>query len=129
MIAAGFNNRTLLCLTAFALTLSDAVSGGHAPVSIANTTPIAQPALVTEAVDMDSEAQRLAEIEPAAAPAAVAAVVIKSASAMSLHHQFTSQGYTLDAVRKDGEAVPRVFLAQLPRDLPSLASPDFRKAV
>jgi Bax protein len=126
MIAAGFNNRTLLCLTAFAFTLSGAVSNGHAPVQVAMTTPIAQPASLTD-MDMAAEAERLAEIAPAAA--APAAIVIKSASAMSLHHQFTMQGYTLDAVRNEGEAVPRVFLAQLPRDLPSLQSPDFRKAV
>lgn len=127
MTAASFNKRTLLCLSAFAFTLSGAVSDGRAPVSVAHTTPIAQPASL---VDMDAEAGRLAEIAPAAAaPAAVTAVVIKSASAVSLHRQFTLQGYTLDAVRKDGEAVPRVFLAQLPRDLPSLPSPDFRKAV
>lgn len=124
MSAAGFNNRTLLCLTAFAFTLSGAVSDGQAPVRVAMTTPVAQPAVL---VDMNEEAERLAAIEPAAA--APAAIVIKSASAVSLHHQFTMQGYTLDAVRDEGEAVPRVFLAQLPRDLPSLPSPDFRKTV
>ena len=132
MTAASFNKRTLLCLSAFAFTLSGAVSDGRAPVSVAHTTPIAQPASLTETAvltesDLDGEAQRLAEIAPAAA--APAAIVIKSASAVSLHRQFTSQGYTLDAIRKDGEAVPRVYLAQLPRDLPSLPSPDFRKAV
>jgi Bax protein len=129
MTAASFNKRTLLCLGAFALTLSGAVSNGHVPVQVAMTTPIAQPASLTD-IDMAAEAERLAGIETAAgAPAASAAVMIKSASAMSLHHQFTSQGYTLDAVRNEGEAVPRVFLAQLPRDLPALQSPDFRKAV
>lgn len=126
MTAASFNKRTLLCLSAFAFTLSGAVSNGHAPVQVAMTTPIAQPASLVD-MDMDAEATRLAEIAPAAA--APAAIVIKSASAMSLHHQFTQQGYTLDAVRNEGEAVPRVYLAQLPRDLPSLQSPDFRKAV
>src|SRR5690349_19730346 len=126
MTAAGFNNRTLLCLCAFAFTLSGAVSNGHAPVQVALTTPIAQPASLTD-IDMTAEAERLAEIAPAAA--APAAIVIKSATAMSLHHQFTMRGYTLDAVRNEGEAVPRVFLAQLPRDMPSLQSPDFRKAV
>jgi Bax protein len=124
MTAASFNKRTLLCLSAFALTLSGAVSNGHAPVQVAMTTPIAQPAAL---LDMAAEAERLAEIAPAAA--APAAVMIKSASAMSLHHQFTSQGYTLEAVRNEGEAVPRVYLAQLPRDLPALQSPDFRKTV
>jgi Bax protein len=123
MKAASFNKRTLLCLSAVALTLSGAVSDGGAPVRVAMTTPIAQPASV---VDMDAEAESLAHIEPAAAPASV---MLKSVSAISLHQQFTSRGYTLEAVRNDGEAVPRVFLAQLPRDLPSLTSPDFRKAV
>jgi len=84
------------------------------------------PAVVAPAVlDIDREAEQLARIEPAAAPAAV---MIKAVSAVSLHHQFTQRGYTLDAV-KEGEAVPRVFLAQLPRDLPTLLSPDFRKTV
>jgi Bax protein len=91
------------------------------------TTPIAQPALLTDTVDMEAEAARLAGVEPAAG--VPAAITIKSATAMSLHQQFTSRGYTLDAVRNEGEAVPRVFLAQLPRDLPGLQSPDFRKAV
>lgn len=128
MTAASFNKRTLLCLSAFALTLSGAVSNGHVPVQVAMTTPIAQPASLTDmAADMEAEAERLAGIEPAAG--VPAAITIKSATAMSLHQQFTSQGYTLDAVRNEGEAVPRVFLAQLPRDLPALQSPDFRKAV
>jgi Bax protein len=128
MNAASFNSRTLLCLSAFAFTLSGAVSNGHVPVQVALTTPIAQPAsLADAATDLEAEAQRLAQVEPAAA--APAAVMIKSASAMTLHREFTMQGYTLDAVRNEGEAVPRVFLAQLPRDLPALQSPDFRKAV
>ena len=128
MTAASFNKRTLLCLSAFALTLSGAVSNGHAPVQVAMPSPIAQPAaLIDMAAEMAAEAERLADIAPAAA--APAAVMLKSASAMTLHHQFTSQGYTLEAVRNEGEAVPRVFLAQLPRDLPALQSPDFRKTV
>src|SRR5262245_5579216 len=128
MTAASFNKRTLLCLSAFALTLSGAVSNGHMPVQVAMTTPIAQPASLTDmAADMEAEAERLAGIEPAAG--VPAAITIRSATAMSLHHQFTSQGYTLEAVRDEGEAVPRVFLAQLPRDLPALQSPDFRKTV
>jgi Bax protein len=128
MTAASFNKRTLLCLSAFALTLSGAVSNGQAPVQVAMTSPIAQPASLTDmAADMEAEAERLAGIEPAAG--VPAAITIKSASAMSLHQQFTMRGYTLEAVRNEGEAVPRVFLAQLPRDLPALQSPDFRKAV
>lgn len=128
MKAAGFNKRTLLCLSAAALTLSGAVSDGGAPVRVAMTTPIVHPATVVDAMDddMDRDAERLARIEPAAAPAAI---MLKSVTAVSLHQQFTSRGYTLEAVRNEGEAVPRVFLAQLPRDLPSLVSPDFRKAV
>jgi hypothetical protein len=102
MTAAAFNMRTLLCLSAFAFTLSGAVSDGRAPVRVAMTTPVAQPASV---VDMNAEAERLAAIEPAAA--APAAIVIKSVSAVSLHQQFATQGYTLDAVRNEGEAVPR----------------------
>lgn len=123
MKAASFNKRTLLWISAVALTLSGAVSGG-APVRVAMTTPIAQP---LSAFDMERAAERMAAIEPGAG--APAAITIKSASAVSLHQQFTNRGYTLEAVRDDGETVPRVFLAQLPRDLPSLTSPDFRKTV
>jgi Bax protein len=93
------------------------------------TTPIAGAtgaAIESAAIDMDREAARFAQIEPAAAPASV---MIRSVSSVSLHQQFTQRGYTLDAVRNEGEAVPRVFLAQLPRDLPALPSPDFRKTV
>lgn len=35
--------------------------------------------------------------------------------------------YTLDAVRDDGAAVPRLFLAHVPADLPHLDSPEARK--
>jgi Bax protein len=124
MKAAGFNKRIVLCLGAVALTLSGAVSDGGAPVRVAMTSPIAH--AVGAAVDMDREAERFARIEPAAAPASI---MIRSVSAASLHHHFAQRGYTLDAVRNEGEAVPRVFLAQLPRDLPALMSPDFRKTV
>jgi Bax protein len=123
MNAASFNKRIVLCLGTAALTLSGAVSDGAAPV-VAMTTPVAT--AVAEAIDMDREAERFAQIEPAAAPAAV---TLRSISTASLHHHFTQRGYTLDAVRNEGEAVPRVFLAQLPRDLPALPSPDFRKTV
>jgi Bax protein len=123
MTAASFKRWTVFSVCAATLTLSGAVSDGRAPVRVATSSP----AIVAPAVlDMDREAARFAQIEPAAAPASV---MIKAVSAVSLHHQFTQRGYTLDAVRNDGEAVPRVFLAQLPRDLPTLLSPDFRKAV
>lgn len=123
MNAASFNKRIVLCLGAAALTLSGAAPDGGAPV-VAMTTPVATAAAT--AIDMDREAERFAQIEPAAAPAAV---MLRSVSTASLHHHFTQRGYTLDAVRNEGEAVPRVFLAQLPRDLPALPSPDFRKTV
>lgn len=124
MKAASFNKRIVLCLGAAALTLSGAVPDGAAPVRAAPTTPVADAAAT--AIDMDREAARFARIEPAAAPAAV---MLRSVSTASLHHHFAQRGYTLDAVRNEGEAVPRVFLAQLPRDLPTLPSPDFRKTV
>ncbi len=124
MKAASFNKRIVLTLGAVALTLSGAVSDGSGPVPVAMTMPIAD--AVPAAVDMDLEAARFARIEPAAAPASI---MIRSVSATALHHQFTQRGYTLDAVRNEGERVPRVFLAQLPRDLPALPSPDFRKTV
>ncbi len=123
MKAASFRKWTVFSVCAATLTLSGAVSDGRAPVRVAIPSPaVTAPALV----DIDREAERFAKIEPAAAPASM---MIRAVSAVSLHHHFTQRGYTLDAVRRDGEAVPRVFLAQLPRDLPTLLSPDFRKTV
>lgn len=123
MKAASFRKWTVFSICAATLTLSGAISDGRAPVRVAMTSPaIVAPALI----DADREAERLARIEPAAAPASM---TIRAVSAVSLHHHFTQRGYTLDAVRKEGGAVPRVFLAQLPRDLPTLLSPDFRKTV
>jgi Bax protein len=58
-----------------------------------------------------------------------AAAMPGSASAMTLYKEFTARGYTLDAVRSAREAVPRVFLARLPGDLPEIDSSDLRKAV
>jgi Bax protein len=132
MNAASFKKSTVLSLGALAFTLSGAVSDGGAPVRVAMTTPIAAAtgaaieSIETAAIDMDREAERFARIEPAAAPASV---MLRSVTSTSLYQQFTERGYTLEAVRDDGEAVPRVFLAQLPRDLPALPSPDFRKTV
>ena len=122
-MAGSFRKWTVFSVCAATLTLSGAVSDGRAPVRVAVPSPaVVAPALV----DVDREAERLARIEPAAAPASM---TIRAVSAISLHNHFVQRGYTLDAVRKEGEAVPRVFLAQLPRDLPTLLSPDFRKTV
>lgn len=52
----------------------------------------------------------------------------RAPSAASLFAHFTSLGYTLDSVRQL-EAVPRIYLAGLPHDLPEIASSDVRKAV
>ncbi len=48
-------------------------------------------------------------------------------SASVLGDKFARQGYTLDAVRSDSVPVPRLFLARLPSDLPSLDSVPLRK--
>lgn len=53
----------------------------------------------------------------------------RNASAAALYQYFVGQGYTLDSVRDEGSAVPRVLLARLPQDLPKLDSVDVRKAV
>jgi Bax protein len=47
----------------------------------------------------------------------------------ALEERLTDRGYTLAAVRDDGAAVPRLFLARLPADLPTLDSPESRKEV
>src|SRR5262245_35276495 len=53
----------------------------------------------------------------------------RNASAAALFSYFVGQGYTLDSVRLDNGAVPRVLLGRLPNDLPKLDSVDVRKAV
>jgi len=50
-------------------------------------------------------------------------------TATALGDQFTEQGYTLEALRRESVAVPRVFLAKLPADLPRLDSISLRKEV
>jgi Bax protein len=50
-------------------------------------------------------------------------------TATALGDHFTEQGYTLDALRRDSVAVPRLFLARLPADLPTLDSVSLRKEV
>src|SRR6185312_4517926 len=50
-------------------------------------------------------------------------------TATALGDQFTEQGYTLEALRRESVAVPRVFLAKLPADLPQLDSISLRKEV
>lgn len=50
-------------------------------------------------------------------------------TASGLGDRFARQGYTLDAVRTDSVPVPRLFLAKLPADLPSLDSVPLRKEV
>lgn len=64
---------------------------------------------------------------PVGTPAAGA--MASAVSAVALYKEFTARGYTLDAVRSAREAVPRVFLARLPGDLPTIDSLDLRKAV
>ncbi len=49
--------------------------------------------------------------------------------AATLDHRLSGEGYTLAAVRDDGAAVPRLFLARLPADLPRLDSVETRKEV
>jgi Bax protein len=53
----------------------------------------------------------------------------RNASAAALFSYFVGQGYTLDNVRQENGAVPRVLLVRLPNDLPKLDSVDVRKAV
>jgi Bax protein len=50
-------------------------------------------------------------------------------SASAIGDRFERQGYTLDALRQDSVPVPRIFLARLPADLPSLDSVTLRKEV
>jgi Bax protein len=50
-------------------------------------------------------------------------------TATALDDQFTEQGYTLEALRSESVAVPRLFLAKLPADLPTLDSISLRKEV
>jgi Bax protein len=49
-------------------------------------------------------------------------------SARLLDH-FVTMGYTLEHVRANAGAVPRVYLARLPRDLPQVDSSDARKRI
>lgn len=57
------------------------------------------------------------------------AMVDDSATLSVAHFDAKSaeRGYSLDAVRDDGGAVPRVYLARAPKELVSLESPDVRK--
>jgi Bax protein len=66
---------------------------------------------------------------PAQVGTHTASAMSSAVSAMALYKEFTARGYTLDAVRSAREAVPRVFLARLPGDLPAINSLDLRKAV
>jgi Bax protein len=65
---------------------------------------------------------------PSAAPAP-ASPSSRELSAEEIYDRFTESGYTLDAVRVGGVAVPRTFLARLPSDLPEVDSIDQRKQV
>ncbi|MGQ0664947.1 MAG: glucosaminidase domain-containing protein [Pseudomonadota bacterium] len=62
--------------------------------------------------------------DPGAAPDAALPAEVEGLSGI-----FVARGYTLDRVRGGEEAVPRLFLARLPSDLPRLEAPGFRKTV
>ena len=49
------------------------------------------------------------------------------AGVKALEESLVERGYTLDAVRDDGASVPRLFLARLPTDMPSIDSAGTRK--
>lgn len=66
---------------------------------------------------------------PSAAAPVAAVPAVPELSAEALYEKFTDSGYTLEAVRRDGVAVPRTFLTRLPSDLPDIDSIDQRKQV
>ncbi len=53
--------------------------------------------------------------------------VTSDAGVKALEESLVERGYTLDAVLQDGASVPRLFLARLPADLPSIDSAGTRK--
>ncbi|MEE8516478.1 MAG: glucosaminidase domain-containing protein [Alphaproteobacteria bacterium] len=56
-------------------------------------------------------------------------VMVVTNNAVKLHQTFRSMGYHLERVRSGEQAVPRLYLASLPADLPRLNSVQTRKAV
>ena len=67
-----------------------------------------------------------AEAEPEAEPSVLHVSLPASADLFAL---FVGRGYQLDEARHGGEAVPRVVVERLPRDLAAVESIDLRKAV
>lgn len=56
-------------------------------------------------------------------------VMVVTNNSLKLHQTFRSLGYHLERVRAGEQAVPRLYLASLPTDLPRLNSVQTRKAV
>jgi Bax protein len=75
--------------------------------------------LDAEVANLDLEDEALSQ--PSSTPAP------RTASALA--ERFAAIGYEWDDVRALEDAVPRVFMARLPRDLPSVQEVDFRKSV
>ncbi len=72
----------------------------------------------------------LLQPEAALAPEAVERVTrVSLMAAHELYALFVQRGYLLDDARRGTEAVPRMVVERLPRDLASLESSDLRKAV
>jgi Bax protein len=134
MAPAELKSRVLLWLSAAALSLASAAPAVVVQMRAADGAPPAAGALaVAVAPTVEPEAMPDA-IAPEDSVAAVPSpksmdVAIPAKSAMSLYAHFAASGYTLETVRGAGRAVPRVFLARLPRDLPALESPELRKTI
>ncbi|MBL8831832.1 MAG: glucosaminidase domain-containing protein [Rhodospirillales bacterium] len=72
----------------------------------------------------------LLEPEMALVPEAVEKVTrVSLAAAGELYALFVERGYQLDEAKRGADAVPRMVVERLPRDLASLESTDLRKAV
>ncbi len=68
--------------------------------------------------------------EAALAPEAVESVTrVSLMAAQELYALFVQRGYVLDDARRGTEAVPRMVVERLPRDLAALESSDLRKTV
>jgi Bax protein len=73
--------------------------------------------------------QGVREIAPEDMEVAAGVAVASLRDAHALAESFDKMGYHLDRVREDGTPVPRVFLAEMPRDLHAVPEVSLKKTV
>ncbi len=146
--AAAPGRSGLLCalvttvLLATTVTLVDAVAGPKAPLSARTTATLETATLETaaRAPQARQEAtlpaaptpQPLLRPRPGAerlGPALGVAEIVEPADSAELKRAFERAGFRLDAVRRGAAAVPRLYVAALPGDLPEIGQVETRKRV